>query len=147
MKTANWYFKQKNNRWAPLPLYHIWTSWTDRSQTPICIYMKIKWSLSYVTVPRRIRIVSHNASDKVILPRLFQIWRHFEIPPVWGRRVLHVQFFQSNFDIHGKRKQVMPFCTGDRTFAGQTYYDGLFWANVKCLQLQFILIQHSGRMS
>ena len=32
--------------------------------------------------PRRIRIVSHNASDKVILPRLFQIWRHFEIPPV-----------------------------------------------------------------
>ena len=31
---------------------------------------------------RRIRIVSHNASDKVILPRLFQIWRHFEIPPL-----------------------------------------------------------------
>ena len=29
------------------------------------------------------------------------------------------------YDIHGKRKQVMPICTGDRTFAGQTYYDGL----------------------
>ena len=34
---------------------------------------------------------------------------------------------QSNFitSIHRKRKQVMPICTGDRTFAGQTYYDGL----------------------
>ena len=40
-------------------------------------------------------------------------------------RVLDVELKQSNFDIHGKRKQVMPFCTGDRTFAGQTYYDGL----------------------
>ena len=29
------------------------------------------------------------------------------------------------YDIHGKRKQVMSICTGDRTFAGQTYYDGL----------------------
>ena len=29
------------------------------------------------------------------------------------------------YDIHGKRKQVVPICTGDRTFAGQTYYDGL----------------------
>ena len=29
------------------------------------------------------------------------------------------------YDIHGKHKQVMPICTGDRTFAGQTYYDGL----------------------
>ena len=28
------------------------------------------------------RIVSHNASDKVILPRLFQIWRHFQVTPV-----------------------------------------------------------------
>ena len=38
-----------------------------------------------------------------------------------------VQLKQSNFitSIHGKRKQVMPICTGDRTFAGQTYYDGL----------------------
>ena len=37
-----------------------------------------------------------------------------------------VQLKQSNFmtSIHGKRKQVMPICTGDRTFAGQTYYDG-----------------------
>ena len=33
-------------------------------------------------VPSRIRIVSHNASDKVILPRLFQIWRHFQVAPV-----------------------------------------------------------------
>ena len=32
--------------------------------------------------PRRIRIVSHNASDKVILPRLFQIWRHFQVATV-----------------------------------------------------------------
>ena len=39
------------------------------------------------------------------------------------------------YDIHGKRKQVMPICTGDRTFAGQTYYDGLSWANIECLQL------------
>ena len=54
------------------------------------------------------------------------------------------------YDIHGKRKQVMPICTGDRTFAGQTYYDGLSRANIKCLQLhrhRFILIQHSGSMS
>ena len=29
------------------------------------------------------------------------------------------------YDIHGKHKQVMPICTGDRTFAGETYYDGL----------------------
>ena len=29
------------------------------------------------------------------------------------------------YDIHGKRKQVMPICRGDRTFAGQAYYDGL----------------------
>ena len=29
------------------------------------------------------------------------------------------------YDIQRKRKQVMPICTGDRTFAGQTYYDGL----------------------
>ena len=29
------------------------------------------------------------------------------------------------YDIHGKRKQVMPICTGDRTFACQTYYDDL----------------------
>ena len=29
------------------------------------------------------------------------------------------------YDIHGKRKEVMPICTGYRTFAGQTYYDGL----------------------
>ena len=29
------------------------------------------------------------------------------------------------YDIHGKRKQVMLICTGDRTFAGQTYYDGV----------------------
>ena len=33
--------------------------------------------LNAILVARRIRIVSHNASDKVILPRLFQIWRHF----------------------------------------------------------------------
>ena len=33
-------------------------------------------------LPRRIRIVSHNVSDKVILPRLFQIWRHFQVAPV-----------------------------------------------------------------
>ena len=33
------------------------------------------------------------------------------------------------------RKQVMPICTGDRTFAGQTYYDSLSWANIECLQL------------
>ena len=39
------------------------------------------------------------------------------------------------YHIHRKRKQVMPICTGDRTFAGQTYYDGLSWANIKCLQL------------
>ena len=32
--------------------------------------------------PRRIRIVSHNALDKVILPRLFQIWCHFQVAPV-----------------------------------------------------------------
>ena len=31
---------------------------------------------------RRIRIVSHNASDKLILSRLFQIWRHFQVAPV-----------------------------------------------------------------
>ena len=37
--------------------------------------------------------------------------------------VLDVQLKQSN--IHGKRKQVMPICTGDRTFADQTYYDGV----------------------
>ena len=41
-----------------------------------------EWEADVHTEPRRIRIVSHNASDKVILPRLFQIWRHFEIPPV-----------------------------------------------------------------
>ena len=29
------------------------------------------------------------------------------------------------YDILGKRKQVIPVCTGDRTFAAQTYYDGL----------------------
>ena len=34
-----------------------------------------------------------------------------------------VQLKQSNFMT--LRKQVMPICTGDRTFAGQTYYDGL----------------------
>ena len=58
--------------------------------------------------PRRIRIVFHNPSDKVILPRLFQIWR--------------------------QRKQVMQFCTklkcGNRTPAGPTYYDGLSFASV-----------------
>ena len=31
---------------------------------------------------RRIRIVSHNAPDKVILPRLFQTLRHFQVAPV-----------------------------------------------------------------
>ena len=46
---------------------------------------------------RRIRIVSHNASDKVILPRLFQIWCHFQVATVQGRRVLNVQLKQSNF--------------------------------------------------
>ena len=99
---------------------------------------------------RRIRKVSHNASDKVILPQLFQIWRHFQVAPVWGRRVPMSKFIKL-YDIHGKRKQVMPICIGDRT----------------CLQVKltmmvcpkrisnvynftdvgFILIQHSGSMS
>ena len=53
--------------------------------------------LSSGLLPRRIRIVSHNASDKVIVPRLFQIWRHFQVAPVRGRRVLDVHSKQSNF--------------------------------------------------
>ena len=95
--------------------------------------------------PRRIRIVSHNASDKLILSRLFQIWRHFQVAPVWGRRAECAVKTIKLYDIRGKRKKVMPICTR------QNIYRFVLSEHMKCLQVhrgQFILIQqHSGSMS
>ena len=50
----------------------------------------------FESVARRIRIVSHNLSDKVILPQLFQIWRHFQSHPSEGD-MLDVQLKQSKY--------------------------------------------------
>ena len=60
---------------------------TSGSQTFDCPVIKfffdgIKFASFEIVLSGWIRIVSHNASDKVILPRLFQIWRHFQVAPV-----------------------------------------------------------------
>ena len=101
--------------------------------------------------PKRIRIASHNASDKVILPRLFQIWRHFQVAPVYGRRVLDVQLKQSNFMT--STENVNKLCL----FVQETEHLQVKLTMMVCPErisnvynftdVGFILIQHSGSMS